>query len=205
MKRTINDRKYDVKKFPNVGYVFWLLNPILSINELVLGQRIPKETLVELDVERTSPPKEYVECKACGQLTDLDLWPRAGVKFRNWFGLACPTCGSKLPTCLNLWSRLLLLAFFPIVKTLNVRFQNRVLSKQVLALRSAQLGQNPARNSWKGIKLGVLFGGAMAVLLSLASLAELGNIIPAMIIGLVGGSLSGLLFSGLMYLFRHKI
>lgn len=205
MERTIKDRTYSVKRFPNVGYVFWLLNPAIMINELILGQRIPQETLVETDVPSGTLPKEYVECSECGQLTDLELWPQVGKKFGNWFGLACPTCGSKLPTSLNVWSRLCVIILFPLVFFLKAKFQDRALSQQVLILRGSEPQRASAKGAQKVIKRGVLFGAAMAVVLFFASLAELGSMSPSIIIGLVGGGASGLLFGGLMYFFAHKI
>ncbi len=205
MKRTINDQRYSVKKFPSVGYLFWVLNPILAINELILGQRIPRETLVESDVQNASIPREFIECEACGQLTDLERWPQAGIKFGNWFGLACPNCGSKLPTCLNLWSRLLLLAVFPIAVFLRSRFQNRALSQQVLILRGSTLEQASPDGAMKSLKLSALFGLGMAFVLFLASLVQLVEFPPSVIIGLIGGGLSGLTFGGIMHVFARKI
>ncbi|MEL6692820.1 MAG: hypothetical protein AAFQ12_07255 [Pseudomonadota bacterium] len=205
MKRTINDQDYLVKRFPSVGYAFWVLNPIIAINELMLGQRIPEETLVEESVELDAPPKEYVECPSCGHLTDLNLWSQAGAKFRNWFGLACPNCGSTLPTCQNVWSRLITLVLFPLVTVLKDRFQSRALAEQLQKLRRVETDKQLGDASFKALRLGVSFGAAMAVFLSFASLVELGKILPAIVIGLVGGSLSGLLFGGLMHVFRGKI
>ena len=97
------------------------------------------------------------------------------------------------------------LVLFPLVSILKDRFQSRALAEQVQKLRRAESEKQLSDGRFKALKLGVSFGLAMTAFLSFASLIELGKILPAIVIGLVGGSLSGLLFGGLMHVFRGKI
>lgn len=36
---------FKVTRFPGIVILYWMLNPFLVINELILGQRVPKEEI----------------------------------------------------------------------------------------------------------------------------------------------------------------
>lgn len=97
----------------HVLIIHWLLNPGLCVNELILGQRIPKVTLICQECSEPSADRSYVPCRECGVLHLGRLW-RKRLAFGHWFGLVCPTCGKVIPCIWNFWSLLILILTFPI-------------------------------------------------------------------------------------------
>ena len=69
----------------------WVWNPGLAINEVVLGQRIPK-------LMRTCDAcgGQSCPCPHCAQSIDLMTWSR-GQAFGHWGGLHCPHCHGDPP------------------------------------------------------------------------------------------------------------
>jgi hypothetical protein len=116
-----------------------LLNPALAFNELALGQREPRVTLVcrqcadhpaqaaphrsESALQRASggksPPirpqrvRRYVPCPHCDAMHPASLW-LAKNAFGNWLGLVCPACLRRIPCRWNVASLVLLLLTFPL-------------------------------------------------------------------------------------------
>lgn len=89
----------------------WVLNPALAFNELVLGQRIPKLTLIDKTSTAALIERRCVPCPHCQALHDGRLWSgRRG--FGNWFGLLCPSCAGVIPCLWNGCSLLLLTLTF---------------------------------------------------------------------------------------------
>ena len=91
----------------------WVINPGLAFNELFLGQRLPKVTLVEKHSDKPLVERTYVPCPHCTAMHDGRLWGK-GNAFGHWFGYVCPACGENIPCLWNVISLLLLLIAFPI-------------------------------------------------------------------------------------------
>jgi uncharacterized protein (TIGR02996 family) len=75
----------------------WVLNPGLAVNELLLGQRIPREMFTCRACRRTA-----LRCVACRRLQPLEGEMSRGLGV--WKGLHCPACGSAIPMLRNLLS-----------------------------------------------------------------------------------------------------
>lgn len=67
----------------------WTLNPGLAFNELILGQRIPKDIIIDESIEGTLKQKQIIWCKSCGhEIKHKDLPKNAA--FGMWLGYFCP-------------------------------------------------------------------------------------------------------------------
>jgi uncharacterized protein (TIGR02996 family) len=80
---------WDVK---NPMVLHWVLNPGLAVNELVLGQRLPKVMLF-CRTCRTSA----IRCPVCRRHHPDKVVSPGG----NWAGIRCPDCASPIPTLRN--------------------------------------------------------------------------------------------------------
>ncbi len=63
--------EYDKSKFKiwtwkNLVMLHWIINPALAINELLLGQRIPKIMLIEKDSSKNLQQKTKIPCPQRG-------------------------------------------------------------------------------------------------------------------------------------------
>jgi len=100
-------------ELPNGLLVHWILNPGLAFNELVLGQRIPKLTLICQSCDLPLLQRQYVPCPSCESIHNARLWTgRYG--FKNWLGLVCPGCANRIPCLWNIFSLLILSATVPL-------------------------------------------------------------------------------------------
>lgn len=105
--------KYKVWKLPHPLLLHWVLNPGLAFNEVILGQRIPKITLIDKTSDAPLIERQYVPCHHCGTIHNGLIWAKKGA-FKNWFGLLCPECEKIIPCIWNITSLVLLALTFPI-------------------------------------------------------------------------------------------
>jgi len=104
---------FKIWRLPNVGLIHWVLNPGLAVNELMLGQRVPKETPECKSCELTIGERSYVVCPHCHEMHPSRVW--AGKNgFRNWLGLVCPSCLRRIPCLWNVFSLLILAVTSPL-------------------------------------------------------------------------------------------
>ena len=102
--------KYDSKKWKvytwkNWMMIHWMINPGLVINELILGQRVPKVTLEDKESNKPRIERSYVPCPHCEKLHDSRTWStQNNTGFKNWFGLYCNNCGKIIPCLINIFS-----------------------------------------------------------------------------------------------------
>ena len=97
-----NGTDASIMAFPDPLIIHWLVNPGLVINELVLGQCVPRQTFCN----SCPPPKmanAYLGCLRCGTYHSGSLWSNRRA-FGQWLGYACPNCGAQIPRLWNLWS-----------------------------------------------------------------------------------------------------
>jgi hypothetical protein len=90
-------------ELPNVALVHWLLNPAFVVNEMLLGQRLPRVTHICIKCDKPLVLRQFARCSACGAFHSAMLWGK-GNTLGHWFGLFCPDCGGRIPTLLNLLS-----------------------------------------------------------------------------------------------------
>ena len=81
-------------QFPDWMLVHWVLNPGLAFNELVLGQKVPKLTLVCQACQLPRAERMYIPCPGCNAIHDARIWDKKNA-FGNWLGLICPTCATS--------------------------------------------------------------------------------------------------------------
>lgn len=93
--------------------VHWLLNPGLVVNELLLGQRLPRVMYLCLGCDLPWVLRQYIRCPSCRTMHRGLIWGR-GNAFWHWFGLYCPDCGARIPTLLNVFSIIIAAVFAPL-------------------------------------------------------------------------------------------
>ena len=109
-----NKEKYKIYSWKNWMMLHWILNPGLAINELILGQRIPKISLEDKTIDKPRIERSLVPCPHCDTLHDTRTWSiQNGTAFNNWFGLYCKNCGNIIPCLTNVFSFLILALTFP--------------------------------------------------------------------------------------------
>ena len=111
MERTIDGRRFKVWVLPHPLLLHWVVNPGLAFNELILGQRLPREALIEQDVDDDFVTRQHVHCPHCDALTSWSVYEEAGLQFGLYRGIPCRACGEEIPQLLNALSWLLLRPF----------------------------------------------------------------------------------------------
>jgi DNA-directed RNA polymerase subunit RPC12/RpoP len=201
MKLDVN--KYKVMKLPNLLLVHWILNPGLAFNELILGQRLPKITLIDKQSTDILANRNYIQCPHCQALHSSKRWGK-GNAFFHYDGLYCPQCEEKIPTLLNLFTIILLVILFPIWKPLQLVFGERFKAWELSRLAKTEHFEHMPSKGVSGIKLGVYFGGAMSVFY----IAQVGFMhefnTHAVYAGLIGGTIGGLIFGVVMKIYLSQ-
>jgi hypothetical protein len=152
--------KYKVQKLPNLLLVHWVINPGLAVNELVLGQRLPRVMLTD-----KAQDIDYVPCPHCKAMNDADLWSGKN-SFGHWFGIICPECHQKIPSLLNLTSLLVLFFTFPIWIWLRLWGEQKWLEKEKKRFVFSST-KKAKKNRFENFKIGLLFGLFMFCVISL--------------------------------------
>ena len=191
--------KYKVWKLPHPLLIHWILNPGLVFNELILGQRVPKITLIDKTSDAPLMERQYIPCPHCNTIHSGLLWAKQGA-FKNWFGLFCPNCEKVIPCIWNLTSLVLLTVTFPIWGWFRHPLESKWRKfKKAEYIKNKDLEPITAKNtSW--LKAGITFGTLMFCFNSLPKIIS-GDVtskylITQVLIWLV----AGLVFGGIMKL-----
>jgi hypothetical protein len=161
----IDETKYKIWTWKNPLMLHWIINPGLAINELVLGQRVPKITLVERKSTKPLSDKTFIPCPHCETLHSGQKWsPQNKTAFRNWFGLYCDNCGGIIPCLTNLTSYILLGLTFPIWYWFKDSFKTKWLEKQKNRFSKPLLLTQADVKWWY---VGLKFGLSMFVMMTL--------------------------------------
>ena len=91
----------------------WVLFPGAILNELILGQRLPKVMLIDKESDKPWMERTYIPCPHCETLHDARLWAK-GRAVGNWFGLVCPSCHQVIPCLWNIFSLAVLAITLPL-------------------------------------------------------------------------------------------
>jgi hypothetical protein len=159
--------RYDVWQLPKPLLLHWVLNPGLVVNELLLGQRIPKVTLIERDTSRPLIERQSVPCPHCGTLHDARLW--SGKRgFHNWFGYYCPRCGDTIPCLWNVFSLLLLALTAPLWIWFRKPLRARWLRGQPIRFEHAEDVPLPTAKTVKWWRMGLIWGAIMFIVFAVA-------------------------------------
>ncbi len=195
--------KYKIYDWKNGMMLHWLLNPGLAINELILGQRIPKSSLEDKTLKNKARYERIrVPCPHCKTLHDGRTWSiQNGTAFKNWFGLYCTSCGNIIPCLTNIFSLLILTLTFPIWGWFRKSLKAKWLERQ--PKRYENINLEIIRPPFKGrtwIKIGLNWGAFMFVAMSIAYPLIIGETITSytLLLGLVIWTIAGLLFGYLL-------
>ena len=105
--------RFEIWALPHPLVLFWVLNPGLIVNELILGQRQPKVMLIDEKSDKPFFERCYIPCPHCETLNDNRLWGKRNT-FGHWFGLVCPSCHQIIPCLWNIFSLAVLAITFPL-------------------------------------------------------------------------------------------
>jgi len=200
--------KYKVYTWKNWMVLHYLLNPGLVINELILGQRIPKVSLEDQTSEKPFLERSYVPCPHCETLHDGRTWStQNGTAFKNWFGLYCPNCGEIIPCLMNLTTLLVLTVTFPIWGWFKNSLKQRWLENQPARYKDIEPDQveNPFEGlGWikEGLGWGILTSILLLIFFPLIGIDILSRQVIVTFLGLI--VVGGPLFGFIMKLFFEK-
>lgn len=200
--------KYKVYTWKHGLMLHWVLNPGLAINELILGQRVPKVSLLDKTSNKPKMERSYVPCPHCDTLHDGRVWSLQNkTAFKNWFGLYCPSCGEIIPCLMNVFSFLILAITFPIWGWFKEDLKRKWLEKQ--PKRYENVDVTKVVNPFKGrgwIRTGLVWGLMMFVMMTFIFPLIDGREITMVdiLIGVPVWAIGGLLFGYSMKYFSNK-
>ena len=115
-----------------IRLMYWhmFLNPGIAINELLLGQRTPKNLYVCKSCSLPLLDRSYVHCRACETFHNGRIWSQKNA-FGNWFGYVCPSCGGSIECLWNLTSYAVLALTAPLWLLPAKRLRAKHLAKQL--------------------------------------------------------------------------
>ncbi len=189
--------RYKELKLPSLLLVHYVLNPGLAFNELILGQRVPKLTLIDKQSTDIYANRQYIQCPHCQTLHSSRRWGK-GNAFFHYDGLYCPECGVKIPTLLNVFSMILLVILFPVWKPLQLVLGERYRKWELSRLAKTEYAEHTPSKGVSGIKLGLFFGGAMSLVFIAQNGLMAGLNKHTVFTGLIAGALAGLFFGASM-------
>jgi hypothetical protein len=155
-KMNFDKTKYKVWTWKNPLMLHWIINPGLAFNELVLGQKVPKITLIEKN-NKPLAERTFIPCPHCGTIHSGLKWtPQNKTAFGNWFGLYCDHCKKIIPCLTNLTSYVLLALTFPIWIWFKKSWKKKWLKTQKQKF-SKPLSLTPPEYNWvtQGLKWGL--------------------------------------------------
>ncbi len=203
-----DNKKYKVYTWKNWMMLHWVLNPGLAINELILGQRIPKISLEDKTINKPRIERSLVPCPHCHTLHDGRTWStQNGTAYKNWFGLYCKNCGNIIPCLTNGLSFIILVVTFPVWGWFRKRLKNKWLEKQPARYENVDVIQIPNpfdKSNW--IKTGLTWGVLMFLIMSIIYPYVTGQGITwkTIVLGIVIWTIGGLVFGYSMKLFMNK-
>ena len=160
--------KYKIQTWKTIANLHWIINPGLAINELLLGQRVAKITLIEKDDSKSLPERTKIPCPHCGTIHPAKKWLPPNNSFKNWFGLYCDDCGKTIPCLTNLTSMILLVLTFPIWIWFKNRWKKQWLAKQPARYQNINYDFDPnpfAGYGW--VSQGLAWGLVMYILMAI--------------------------------------
>jgi len=164
-----DNKKWKVYTWKNWMMIHWMINPGLAINELILGQRVPKISLVDKESNKHLIERTYIPCPHCEKLHDGRTWSTQNkTAFKNWFGLYCNNCGNVIPCLTNIFSLIILIITFPIWGWFKNSLKKNWLKKQ--PKRFTNINTEKLSNSYEGrgwLKQGLSFGFLMYIFMTI--------------------------------------
>lgn len=193
-------QKYKIWNWKNPMMLHWIINPGLVVNELLLGQRVPKVMLIEKDKTKSLPERSFIPCPHCHTLQSGLKWSvQNKTAFKNWFGYYCDHCGGIIPCLWNATSLVILAFTFPVWYWFKDRWRERWLRVQQEKFSKPLQLTMPAFVWWK---IGLINGLIMYVLMELVFplLDGSGYSSKKLLIGIPVWIIGGLIFGRIMKL-----
>jgi len=199
---TEKHEKYRIWKLPHPLLLHWVLNPGLCINEVLLGQKVPKVSLIDETSTESLPDRTYTECPHCETIHSAKLWSK-GNAFFHYGGLYCPKCEHKIPTIMNVFSILILIITFPLWKPLSLLLGKRFKSWELSRLKTAStISQEPAEVN--GVMMGLQFGIFMWLVFFVQNGLSSGWSIMSATAAIPSGLIAGIIYGVLMSCFLSQ-
>ncbi len=160
-----NKTKYKIWDWKSPVIIHWIVNPGLVINELILGQTIPKVMLIEREGKKPFYQRALIPCPHCGELhSGLKYSAQNKTALKNWFGYYCDNCKEIIPVQRNLTSLIIMIVTFPIWGWFRKSLKQNWLEKQPERYKNINLEIPKNKNSTKNwLKSGLYFGLFMLV------------------------------------------
>jgi len=160
--------KYKIWNWKSPVILHWIINPGLVINELILGQTIPKVMLIEREGNKPFFERSFIPCPHCGELhSGLKYSTQNKTAFKNWYGFYCDNCSEIIPIQRNLTSLLVLLLTFPIWGWFRKSLKQNWLNKQPDRYKNLNLDFPAKKNTTKNwLKMGLYWGLFMDVIMT---------------------------------------
>lgn len=191
--------KYKIWKLPHPMLIHWVVNPGLAFNELILGQRIPKITLIDKTSDAPLMERQYIPCPHCNTIHNGLLWAKRGA-YKNWFGFMCPSCENVIPCLWNFTSLVLLAITFPIWGWFRKPLKTKWLKFKKAELLNSPETELPTAKQTPWLKMGLIYGALMFCFTAVPKIVS-GELTLTGIAVQVGiWLLAGLAFGGVMKL-----
>jgi hypothetical protein len=198
--------KYKVWTWKNPIMLHWIINPGLAFNELALGQRVPKVTLIEKNSNKSLSERTLIPCPHCETLhLGLKWTPQNKTAFRNWFGYYCDNCGKIIPCLTNLTSCVILGLTFPIWFWFKDKWKAKWLEEQKMKFsKPLNLTYPQQKNQW--FRAGLFFGLFMYVFMVVLFPLIEGEAITqkGLLIGIPVWAVAGFVFGFTMKIINRK-
>lgn len=179
------------------------LNPGLAFNEILLGQRTPARILVGRDTNTPLVQRQAVKCDACGALHDARIWGGKSA-FGAWFGLYCPDCEARIPTLLNIFSRLIIVLTAPVWWPLKSTLRPRLVARNLHLVRERREQGEAGQPKIRAWKMGLFWGGFMFLIFTVHEGISDGFSSTMLIRGAVIWGMGGALFGIIMKLVLNR-
>jgi len=159
--------KYKIWDWKSPVILHWIINPGLVINELILGQTIPKVMLIEREGEKPFNQRSFIPCPHCGELhSGLKYSAQNKTSLKNWFGFYCDKCSKIIPVQRNLTSLIVLAITFPIWGWFRKSLEQNWLDKQPERYQNLNLElATPKISAKKWLIMGLVWGLFMYVIM----------------------------------------
>ncbi|MGZ2368436.1 hypothetical protein ACXR6G_01460 [Ancylomarina sp. YFZ004] len=207
-KMNYDKTKYKIWNWKSPVILHWIINPGLVINELILGQTIPKVMLIEREGNKPFYQRSLVPCPHCGELhSGLKFSEQNKTAFKNWFGFYCDNCKEIIPVQRNLTSLIILTITFPIWGWFKQSIKQKWLDKQPERYKNLNLEIIEKKNTTKDwLKMGFFWGLFMYVfmifILPLIEQEEISQ--KSMLIGIPIWLIGGLGFGFFMKIWMNR-
>ena len=195
--------KYKVWQLPHPMVLHWILNPGLAINELILGQRLPKVMLVDKTSDAPLMERQYVPCPECNALTDARVWGGSRSK-GHWFGYVCPECNGRIPCLWNLTSLVLLALTFPLWIWFKGSAEKKLLEREKQRLAQIDMDNLSISSQTSFLKMGITFGVLIFFVELVRDSLEKDLTLEVVGMNAVVSAFGGLVFGLLMKLFLMR-